>query len=58
MNFDFEIVEPADGAYGSMKDDGSWDGMVNDLIHDVSKPSHVQFVAVVFIILSGVTVDC
>ena len=29
-------MEPLDGRYGSMKDDGSWDGMIKMLINDVS----------------------
>ena len=36
MGFDFELYEPPDGAYGTMQNDGSWDGMVNELIMDVS----------------------
>ena len=31
-----ELLEPADGLYGSMQENNSWTGMVNDLIHDVS----------------------
>ena len=30
-------MEPPDGSYGSMKDDGSWDGMIKMLIDDVSR---------------------
>ena len=37
LQFDFTIVEPPDGSYGSMKDDGSWDGMIKMLIDDVSR---------------------
>ena len=36
MGFDFELYEPPDGAYGTMQNDGSWNGMVNELIQDVS----------------------
>ena len=36
MKFDFTLVEPPDGMYGAMQADGSWNGMVNELIQDVS----------------------
>ena len=35
MHFDYKIYEPEDGAYGTMQEDGSWNGMVNELIQDV-----------------------
>ncbi|CAG2184585.1 unnamed protein product [Mytilus edulis] len=28
LNFNYEIVTPADNAYGSLEDDGTWNGMV------------------------------
>ena len=37
LQFDMEILEPSDELYGSMQENGSWTGMVNDLIHDVRK---------------------
>ncbi len=36
FQFEFELVEPPDGKYGSMADDGSWDGMILELMKDVS----------------------
>ena len=37
--FEFSLVEPPDKAYGTMQADGSWDGMVRELIDDVSHPT-------------------
>ena len=36
LQFDYDIKEPTDGLYGSMQADGSWNGMINMLIKDVS----------------------
>ena len=36
MNFDLTISESSDGAYGTMQDNGSWSGLVSDLMEDVS----------------------
>ena len=36
MNFNFVVFEPPDGMYGTMQVDGSWNGMVKELIEDVS----------------------
>ncbi|KAI0214626.1 Ionotropic receptor 25a [Lamellibrachia satsuma] len=36
MKFDFTLVEPPDHKYGAMQPDGSWNGMINELIQDVS----------------------
>ena len=36
MGFDFELYEPDDESYGSMQEDGTWNGMVQDLIKEVS----------------------
>jgi len=33
-SFAFMIVEPPDGVYGSLQQDGSWTGMVNELLED------------------------
>ena len=43
MNFDFVVSEPPDGAYGTMQADGSWNGMVKELIEDV-RDLHTLFV--------------
>lgn len=36
LRFDFELIESTDGAYGAATDNGSWTGMINDLLQDVS----------------------
>ena len=36
MDFEFVLSEPLDGAYGIMKEDGSWNGLVYELMSDVS----------------------
>lgn len=36
MQFEFQLLEPPDGSYGTMQDNGSWNGMINELIQDVS----------------------
>lgn len=33
--FDYEIVLPSDGFYGSKQPDGSWNGVVGDLVRGV-----------------------
>lgn len=33
----YEIVSPADNAYGSLEDDGTWNGMVGMVMSNVSK---------------------
>ena len=33
MNFTFELSPPPDGAWGNLKQDGTWDGIVGNLIH-------------------------
>ena len=35
MSFEFTLMEPVDGAYGTMQPDGSWNGMIRELIDDV-----------------------
>ncbi len=42
FQFEFELVEPPDGKYGSMADDGSWDGMILELMKDVSSEHILQ----------------
>ena len=32
MNFTYTLIQPPDGAYGSIQSDGSWNGMIN-LVH-------------------------
>ncbi|KAK2171502.1 hypothetical protein NP493_1059g00000 [Ridgeia piscesae] len=34
MKFDFTLLEPPDQKYGAMSPDGTWDGMINELIYD------------------------
>lgn len=34
MNFDYELYEVEDNAYGKMMPDGSWNGIVGDLINN------------------------
>jgi len=36
MNFDYEIVPPANGEFGKRYPNGTWDGMVGDLAMGVS----------------------
>jgi hypothetical protein len=36
MNFDYEIVPPANGEFGKRYSNGTWDGMVGDLAMGVS----------------------
>ncbi len=42
FQFDFVLVEPPDEKYGSMAEDGSWDGMIKELIEDVSTHKYQQ----------------
>lgn len=35
MNFKYEIYEAPDGRYGNLNDDGTWNGMINELIKGV-----------------------
>ena len=35
MTFNFTLIEPPDYTYGTMKEDGSWDGMVKELMEEV-----------------------
>ena len=42
------IVEPADGRYGSMAEDGSWDGMIKELMDDVRSSFLLLFVRLRF----------
>ncbi|CAC5369272.1 GRID1 [Mytilus coruscus] len=37
FNFNYEIVSPSDNAYGSLEDDGTWNGMVGMVMRNVSK---------------------
>ena len=32
MNFTFEVRKPPDGNYGALKPDGTWTGMIGELI--------------------------
>jgi hypothetical protein len=32
MNFTFEVRKPPDGNYGALKPDGTWNGMIGELI--------------------------
>ena len=36
IGFDFELKESSDGTYGVATDNGSWTGMIDDLLQDVS----------------------
>lgn len=38
-NFDYIIQPVKDGAYGTRGDDGSWNGMIGELIREVSSTS-------------------
>ena len=35
LNFEFTLKEPADGSYGTMQPDGSWNGIVKELMDEV-----------------------
>ena len=35
LNFDFVLMESTDGSYGAATENGSWTGMVNDLLQNV-----------------------
>ena len=35
MGFDFELLQPPDNAFGTLQLDGTWNGMINELIKDV-----------------------
>ena len=37
LQFDFTLYEPEDGSYGTMQEDGSWNGIVKDLMDEVKK---------------------
>ena len=37
LNFDFVLMESTDGSYGAATENGSWTGMVNDLLQNVSE---------------------
>ena len=37
LEFNYTLYEPEDRKYGSMLPNGSWNGMVNELIQGVSK---------------------
>ena len=32
MNFTYTVKKPPDGSYGAIKSDGSWSGLVGELI--------------------------
>lgn len=36
MKFDYDLVFPADGQYGTRQKNGSWNGMIADLANGVS----------------------
>ena len=36
MDFEFTLMEPPDDAYGTMQSDGTWNGIVNEILQDVS----------------------
>jgi hypothetical protein len=42
LDFDYEVYEVPDGSYGSRNKDGSWNGMINELIQGVSTISNKQ----------------
>ena len=35
MDFDYDIYDSPDGLFGAMADDGSWNGVMNELINKV-----------------------
>ena len=37
LNFEYELYEVPDGKNGMMNDKGEWNGMVRELIEDVSR---------------------
>ena len=37
LRVDYEIIPVKDGRYGSRDENGSWDGMVGELVRNVSK---------------------
>ena len=37
LGMSLEWREPKDGVYGALQEDGSWNGMVKELIDDVSR---------------------
>ena len=36
MSFEYELYEAPDGKFGHLNDKGEWDGVINELIEDVS----------------------
>ena len=58
MNFEFELREPQDGAYGTMQIDGSWNGMIRELIDDVSQQIMHVFCKFQIILSAFVIVFC
>ena len=43
MGFDFEMIQPPDNAFGTLQTDGTWDGMINELIKDVRNTYYQLF---------------
>ena len=37
LEFDYFLYEVHDGKYGSLRDDGSWDGITRDIMQEVSR---------------------
>ena len=35
MDFEYEIYDSPDGAFGNIAEDGSWNGVINELIQKV-----------------------
>ena len=51
MGFDFELLQPPDNAFGTLQLDGTWNGMINELIKDVCESIMIMYK--LFIILNN-----
>ena len=52
MNFTYTLREPVDGAWGSLQDDGTWNGMVRHLqdhVADIGKRITIVFINTVVV---------
>lgn len=47
MNFNFTLYEVSDNSYGTIQENGTWNGMVNDLIQNVSGKKYAGFSTVI-----------
>ena len=49
--FSYEVNEPADQAFGSVDENGTWSGMIGQILRNVNKITTVYFFAIFSVFL-------